>query len=68
MRFATIILCLLIAGCGTVTEFRPERRVIDVYDTQGRVKEHVIIENGYITIYDRDWRSKGYGKISDRTQ
>lgn len=63
MRFA-IILSLLIAGCGTVTEFRQERKVIDIYDTQGKVKEHVVIQGEHITIYDKDWKTKGHGKTA----
>lgn len=63
MRFA-IILCLLIAGCGTVTEFRQERKVIDIYDPQGKVKEHVVIQGEHITIYDKDWKTKGHGKTA----
>ena len=39
-----------------------ERQVINIYDSQGNVKEHVIIKDDYITIYDKDWKRKGYGK------
>ncbi len=64
MKQIVIILCLLIAGCVSVTGSRQERKVIDVYDSQGRVKEHVVIEGAHITIYDKDWKSKAHGKIA----
>lgn len=64
MKRTAIILCLLIAGCGTVTGSRQERKTIDIYDTQGKIKEHMVIENGYITIYDKDWKTKEHGRIA----
>ena len=45
-----------------VGDNQPERQAIDIYDSQGNVKEHVIIKDDYITIYDKDWKTKGYGK------
>lgn len=56
----------MIAGCASfpyVEEDQTERQVIDVYNNQGRVKEHMFIKDGYITIYDKDWKTKGYGKV-----
>ena len=47
------VLYIIIAGCA----FLPP-----VTDNQGKVKEHVIIKYDYITIYDKDWKTKGYGK------
>lgn len=60
------ILCIMIAGCTSllsVEDNQTERQVIDIYDSQGRVKEHVIVKDDYITIYDKDWKTKGYGKV-----
>jgi hypothetical protein len=60
------ILCTIIAGCTSllsVEDNQAERQAIDIYDSQGRVKEHVIIKDDYITIYDKDWKRKGYGKV-----
>ncbi len=60
------ILCMIIAGCvslPSVEDNQTERQVIDIYDNQGNVKEHVIIKDDYITIYDKDWKTKGYGKV-----
>ena len=59
------ILCIMIAGCvslPSVEDNQTERQVINIYDSQGKVKEHVIINDDYITIYDKDWKTKGYGK------
>ena len=53
------ILCIMIAGCASlppVEDNQTERQVIDIYDSQGKVKEH-------ITIYDKDWKTRGYGKV-----
>ena len=63
-RTSLIILCLLMAGCGTVTGSRQDHKTIDIYDTQGRVKEHVVTQGERITIYDKDWKTKGHGKIA----
>lgn len=60
------IVCIIIAGCASlppVEDNQSERRVIDIYDNQGKVKEYIIIKDGYITIYDKDWKTKGYGKV-----
>ncbi len=59
------ILCLMIAGCTSlppVEDNQTERQAIDIYDSQGNVKDRMIIKDGYITIYDKDWKTKGYGK------
>jgi len=61
-----LIVCIMIAGCASllsVEDNQTERQVIDIYDNQGKVKEHIIIEDDYITIYDKDWKTKGYGKV-----
>jgi methyl coenzyme M reductase subunit C len=63
---AVSIVCIMIAGCASlqpVEDNQIERQVIDIYDNHGNVKEHVIIKDGYITIYDKDWKTKGYGKV-----
>jgi len=60
------ILCIMIAGCASlppVEDNQTEHQVIDIYDSQGNVKERMIIKDGYITIYDKDWNTKGYGKV-----
>ncbi len=59
------ILCIIIAGCASlppVEDNQTERQVIDIYDSHGNVKERMIIKDDYITIYDKDWKTKGYGK------
>ncbi len=64
-RIVVPFLCITIAGCASlppVEDNQTERRVIDVYDNKGNVKERVIIKDDYITIYDKDWKTKGYGK------
>ena len=56
----------MIAGYASlppVEDNQTKRQVIDIYDNQGKVKEHIIIEDDYITIYDKDWKTKGYGKV-----
>jgi hypothetical protein len=66
--FIVSILCIMIAGCTSlpsVEDNQTERQVIDIYDNQGNVKEHVIIKDGYITIYDKDWKTKGYGRVQE---
>ena len=43
----------MIAGCVSlppVEDNQTERQVIDIYDSQGNVKERVIIKDDYITI------------------
>ena len=60
------ILCIMIAGCASIPSVennQTEHQVIDIYDSQGNVKERMIIKDGYITIYDKDWNTKGYGKV-----
>ncbi len=56
----------LIAGCASlpsVEDNQTERQTIDIYNRQGNVKEHVIIKDNHITIYDKDWKTEGYGKV-----
>ena len=60
------ILCIIITGCASfplVEDNQTERQTIDIYNKQGKVKEHMIIKDDYITIYDKDWKTKGYGKV-----
>ena len=60
------ILCIIIAGCVSlpaVEDNHTERQAIDIYDSQGNVKEHVIIKDDHVAIYDKDWKTKGYGKV-----
>lgn len=66
MKLTLIILCFLIAGCACpqVQDEDRKRRAV-IYDDKGNVKEHVVIKDGHITIYDKDWKTKGYGKIAD---
>ena len=56
----------MIAGCAPLSSIennQTERQTIDVYDNQGRAKEHMIIKDNQITIYDKDWKTKGYGRM-----
>ena len=60
------ILCIIIAGCvslPSIEDNQTERQAIDIYNSQGNVKEHVIIKDDHVTIYDKDWKTKGYGKV-----
>ncbi|MCF6156337.1 MAG: hypothetical protein E3K36_14100 [Candidatus Brocadia sp.] len=64
--FVASILCIMIAGCASlppVEDNQAERQVINIYDSKGNVKEHVIIKDDYVTIYDKDWKTKGHGKV-----
>lgn len=66
--FIVSTLCIMIAGCASlpsVEDNQTERQVINIYDNQGNVKEHVITKDGYITIYDKDWKTKGYGRVQE---
>ena len=65
-KIITICICILLAGCASlppVEDNHAERQVIDVYDNKGKVKKHVIIKDDHITIYDKDWNTKGYGRV-----
>lgn len=65
-KIFTIILFIMISGCASMPSMednQTERQTIDVYDNQGRMKEHVIIKDNQITIYDKDWKTKGYGRV-----
>ncbi|HHT9107131.1 MAG TPA: hypothetical protein ACFYEF_02535 [Candidatus Wunengus sp. YC63] len=60
----------MIAGCASlplVGDNHTERQVIDIYNSKGNVKERVIIKDDYITIYDKDWKTKWYGKLFQGT-
>jgi hypothetical protein len=60
------ILCIMMIGCASllpIEDNQTEHRVIDIYDSQGKVKEHVIIKDDYIAIYDKNWNTKGHGKV-----
>ena len=60
------IFCIIIAGCASlppVEDSHTERQTIEIYNSQGNVKEHVIIKDDHVTIYDKDWKTKGYGKV-----
>lgn len=64
----------MLEGCASIIEhdmqtdnpgtIDTKRQVIDVYDKRENIREQVIIKDGYITIYDRDWKTKGYGKAN----
>ncbi len=65
-KIVIIILFIMIAGCVSVPpveDSQTERRAIDIYNNQGDVKEHVIIKDDHVAIYDKDWKTKGYGKV-----
>jgi len=63
-KIVVIILCALLEGCASIIEhdmqtdnpgtIDTKRQVIGVYDKRGNIREHVIIKDGYITIYDRE--------------
>ena len=64
MKLSMMILCFVISGCASAPiQTNQERKTIDIYDTHGKVKEHVIIKDDHITIYDKEWKSKGYGTV-----
>ena len=64
MRLFVIVLCLLSGGCASMLmQTNQNRQTIEVYDNKGDVKEHVIIKDNHITIYDKDWKKKGYGTV-----
>ena len=64
MRLFVIVLCLLSGGCASMLmQTNQNRQTIEVYDNNGDVKEHVIIKDNHITIYDKDWKTKGYGTV-----
>ena len=66
MKLIAIILFILIAGCACpqVQDGDRKQRAV-IYDDKGNVQEHITIQDNHITIYDKDWKSKGYGKIAD---
>ena len=66
MKLTLIILYSLIAGCACpqVQDGDRKQRAV-IYDDKGNVKEHVVIQDEHITIYDKDWKTKGYGKIAN---
>ena len=60
------ILCIIIADCTSlpsVEDNHTGRQAIDIYNRQGNVKERVVIKDDHVTIYDKDWKTKGYGKV-----
>ena len=56
----------MIAGCACpqVQDGDRKQRAV-IYDDKGNVREHITIKDDHITIYDKDWKTKGYGKIAD---
>ncbi len=62
------VLGLYLSGCVTAPakEERCGRKTIEVYDQEGKTTEHIIVGDGYITVYDKDWNTKGYGKVEKR--
>lgn len=65
-KIVIIILFIMIAGCAALPpaeDSQAERQTIDIYNNQGKAKEHVIIKDEHVTIYDKDWNTKGYGKV-----
>lgn len=65
MKLIILILCLLIAGCSVPIQEKKDRKNITIYNNQGKTKEHVIIQDDYINIYDKDWNTKGYGRVEN---
>ena len=64
-KIVLLILCLTISGCASLSSqnWQTERKTIDIYDNQGKVKEHIIIKDNHLIIYDKDWKTKGYGNV-----
>ena len=64
-KIVRLILCLTISGCASLSSqnWQTERKTIDIYDNQGNVKEHIIIKDNHLIIYDKDWKTKGYGNV-----
>ena len=65
-KIVIIIPFIIIVGCASlppVEDSQTERQTIDIYNSQGNVKEHVIIKDDHVTIYDKDWKTKGYGRV-----
>ena len=65
-KIVIIIPFIIIVGCASlppVEDSHTERQTIEIYNSQGNVKEHVIIKDDHVTIYDKDWKTKGYGKV-----
>ena len=64
-KIVRLILCLTISGCAALSSqnWQTERKTIDIYDNQGNVKEHIIIKDNHLIIYDKDWKTKGYGNV-----
>jgi Uma2 family endonuclease len=63
MRITAIILCFIIGCTSTAIQEKKDRKNITIYNNQGETKEHVIVQNDYITIYDKNLNTKGYGKV-----
>lgn len=58
----------MIAGCTSllsVEDNQAERQSIDIYDSQGKVKEHVIIKDDHITFMIRIGRQKGMERCNN---
>ena len=64
-KIVLLILCLTISGCASLSSqnWQTESKTIDIYDNQGSVKEHIIIKDNHLIIYDKDWKTKGYGNV-----
>ena len=64
-KIVRLILCLTISGCASLSSqnWQTERKTIDIYDNQGNGKEHIIIKDNHLIIYDKDWKTKGYGNV-----
>ena len=43
--------------------FHEIKEVWDKLEKGKKVKEHVIIKDDHVTIYNKDWKTKGYGKV-----
>lgn len=64
-KIGLLILCLTISGCASLSSqnWQTERKTIDIYDNQGSVKKHIIIKDNQLIVYDKDWKTKGYGNV-----
>ncbi len=43
--------------------FHETKEVWEKLEKEKKVKEHVIIKDDHVTIYNKDWKTKGYGKV-----
>jgi len=63
-----LIVCIMIAGCASllsVEDNQTERQVIDIYDNQGKVKEHIISKMIILRFMIRIGRQRGMERCNN---